>query len=139
METQDIDTVVRTIYGEARGEYAKKDGGLAALIAVANVIHNRFRQGRFGPTHRDICLKPFQFSCWNKDDPNRGILETLKADDPLFQRCKEVAVGVLTQNWPDLTKGSDHYHTQDVFPYWAAKKTVEASIGRHYFYRLGGR
>ncbi|MES2252810.1 MAG: cell wall hydrolase, partial [Pseudomonadota bacterium] len=67
----DIDILARTIYGEARGEYGRVDGGLAALIAVGNVIVNRTQQQTwFGRTVRDVCLKPYQFSCWNRNDPN---------------------------------------------------------------------
>ena len=136
---EDIDITARTIFGEARGEYACKDGGISALIAVANVIHNRFLQGRFGKNHQDICMKPFQFSCWNTNDPNRIIIENIDQKLPLFKICRDVAKNVLEGHWPDLTKGSDHYHTKDIYPYWSVKKTPEVTIGRHHFYKLGGR
>ena len=38
---RDTDIMARTIYGEARGEYYVKDGGINSLIAVGNVIMNR--------------------------------------------------------------------------------------------------
>ncbi len=70
MPEEDKDTLARTIYGEARGEYPRKDGGLASLIAVANVILNRSKNNkrRFGRTVRDVCLKPLQFSKDNQKD-----------------------------------------------------------------------
>lgn len=139
MREEDLDITARTIYGEARGEYRRIDGGLGALIAVGNVIHNRALFGRFGKGHAGVCLKPFQFSCWNKDDPNRNVIEQVTLDDGLFKLCREVAEGVISEKWPDLTRGSDHYHTRDVYPYWSAKKQPEATIGRHHFYKLGGR
>ena len=61
MNEQDLDILARTLYGEARGEYSSS--GPAALIAVGNVIVNRFEKGgRFGKTLAEVCLKPKQFS-----------------------------------------------------------------------------
>ena len=74
----DIDTLARTIYGEARGEDRQ------SKIAVACVILNRVQQrkqcgyrnidGRKIPTIAATCLKPWQFSCWNEKDPNRKVI-----------------------------------------------------------------
>jgi spore germination cell wall hydrolase CwlJ-like protein len=138
MNIKDMDITARTLYGEARGEYPKVDGGLSALIAVANVIHNRFLQGGFGKTHSEVCRKPFQFSCWNERDPNRDLIETVSDTDPIFKLCQRVTKHVLLEDWPDLTKGSNHYHTRDIYPYWSAKKHPQITIGRHHFYKLGG-
>lgn len=61
----DIDILARTIYGEARGEPWE------GKIAVAWVVRNRAeRGGWWGDTIREVCLKPWQFSCWNETDPN---------------------------------------------------------------------
>ena len=40
----DIHILARTIYGEARGEYYRLDGGLSSLIAIGNVVKNRLKQ-----------------------------------------------------------------------------------------------
>jgi len=136
MITQDLDILARTIYGEARGEYGRLDGGLAALIAVGNVVINRFKQQTwFGKTISDVCLKPQQFSCWNESDPNYAILKSTAISQPVFLICQDVAQGVVQENWPDLTRGSDHYHTTDVKPAWAHDKKPIIQIGRHLFYR----
>ncbi len=68
----EINILAKTLYGEARGE------GLSGLEAVANTIINRVntakaKGGRFwwGNDIISVCQKPYQFSCWNKKDPNR--------------------------------------------------------------------
>src|SRR5215468_10322728 len=86
MSQAEIDTVARTVWAEARGE------GVAGMTAVACVIMNRARiasqykqdHGRPHPLFGDgtlasCCTHPWQFSCWNENDPNRQKL--LNADD----------------------------------------------------------
>lgn len=134
---QDCDVLARTLYGEARGEYERIDGGVASLLAVAHVIKNRASKGGwFGRSIQDVCLKPKQFSCWNSGDPNREILMNVSAGDEVFSQCLLVAEKTLMNAWPDITKGSDHYHATYVMPFWAVGKKPCFSIGRHLFYRL---
>jgi spore germination cell wall hydrolase CwlJ-like protein len=136
MNEHDLTILAKTIYGEARGEY--ETYGPGALIAVANVIINRFKRGEtFGKTIADVCLKPKQFSCWNEKDPNRTLLEsqaTLK--EPLFLLCKEVGEKVGEGIWPDLTRGCDHYHAVSCHPAWAKVEKIKLRLGHHIFYKL---
>jgi len=139
MQSDDIDILARTIYGEARGEYACLEGGLASLIAIGNVVMNRLEVHQFyGNTIREICHKPFQFSCWNRDDPNRELLLRGDIIDPLFTLCREVATKIAREEWPDLTKGSDHYHaiSLPLIPYWARGQKPKVRLARHVFYQL---
>jgi hypothetical protein len=143
METMnDVEVLSRTIYGEARGEYGKRDGGIAALIAVANVVLNRVKlKTWFGKSVTEVCKKPWQFSCWNQNDPNYSLLMCGEIGDPIFRICQEVAEGVLYKNWPDLTKGADHYHSAKMpsLPRWAQGWQPLVYLGDHLFYRLEGR
>ncbi|MBX9805594.1 MAG: cell wall hydrolase [Alphaproteobacteria bacterium] len=135
---KDIDLLARTIYGEARGEFNGK-AGLASLIAVGNVVMNRVRlKGWFGHTIQEVCHKPWQFSCWNEQDPNRLILLQKEILDPVFFICRDVANKVFRQEWPDLTKGSDHYHatTMSLYPKWSKGIPPKVCIGKHVFYQL---
>jgi len=129
-----------TIYGEARGEFARMEGGLPALIAVANVVCNRLKQPeRYGTSIKDVCLKKWQFSCWNDNDPNLQLLLSAQVNqDNLFQRCLEVARNVMAQIWPDITKGANHYYSKIMKnkPSWALDKTPQIQIGQHLFYSL---
>ncbi|MDR3285360.1 MAG: cell wall hydrolase [Holosporales bacterium] len=133
----DIDILARTIYGEARGEFAKS--GLAALIAVGNVVMNRVeKQIWFGHTVPEVCQKPQQFSCWNQEDPNYGAVQKASFNDPLFSLCCEVAPRIIARTWPDLTKGADHYYAQTLAkaPYWAEGHKPTVIIGQHLFFKL---
>lgn len=139
MKADELDIFARTIYGEARGEYENFEGGISALIAVGNVIMNRLKaQSWYGGTIQEICLKPWQFSCWNKGDPNRALLIESQIRDPVFTVCYRVATKVALEEWPDLTKGSDHYHavTLPVFPAWARERKPKVRVARHIFYQL---
>lgn len=138
MQTNDIDILARTIYGEARGEYGGI-GRIASLIAVGNVVMNRVKaRGRYGRTIQEVCQKPWQFSCWNEGDPNRSVIIRDVIDDPIYALCREVAINVSREQWPDLTKGSDHYHasTIPVLPRWAATIKPSVCLGKHVFYQL---
>ncbi len=132
----DLDIVARTLYGEARGEYAQ--AGPAALIAVANVIVNRLKKGeRYGKTLTEVCLKHRQFSCWNAGDPNRPLIQQEDLEkDPLFVLCKNVARKVSQEEWPDLTRGSDHYHALSCKPSWSRAHKIKLRLGHHIFYKL---
>lgn len=136
MTDHDKDIVARTLYGEARGEYAAT--GPAAFIAIANVIANRVATPlKYGKTYGDVCLKPRQFSCWNEGDPNRILIQQEDLDqDPLFKLAQRVARHVMEGKWPDLTRGSDHYHAVNCVPYWAKASKVRLRLGCHIFYKL---
>lgn len=69
-----LDTLTKTIWGEARGE------GREGMIAVAWVILNRASIGGWwGNSIETVCLKPWQFSCWNANDPNAPYMRGRKA------------------------------------------------------------
>lgn len=131
-------TLAKTIFGEARGDYHRTTGGLASLIAIGNVVMNRVAGSpRYGHDITSVCLKPYQFSCWNPKDPNRVLLESdhiLKS--PTFQKCLWVACNVANHRWPDLTKGSNHYHATSINPKWASVDTERIRIGGHVFHKL---
>jgi spore germination cell wall hydrolase CwlJ-like protein len=131
---QDLETLAKTIYGEARGEFYRF--GPASLIAVANVAVNRKEKG-FSESVHDVCLAPYQFSCWNRNDPNRPLIVAMKYGAcPIFDKCWETAENVLSGKWPDLTDGCDHYHERSLKPYWATYRKPKRIFGRHFFYVL---
>ncbi|MDR1361861.1 MAG: cell wall hydrolase [Holosporaceae bacterium] len=132
---QDLDTLSRTIYGEARGELYSY--GIASFVAVANVVVNRKKQN-FAKTIHDVCVAPHQFSCWNHDDPNRKVIMDVTEKCAIFKRCIETAKNVLEDRWPDLTDGCDHYHQKYLKPQWAAYLQPKRIFGSHYFYEIGG-
>jgi hypothetical protein len=127
----DLMTLARTLFGEARGESS------AGREAVAHVIMNRVRTGFRGSTPAEVCLSKMQFSCWNKNDPNRSkIIALLPGSSAVFDECVEIADRVLKNQLSDSTGGARHYHAKSVTPDWSrhpkARKTVV--IGNHIFY-----
>jgi hypothetical protein len=131
----DLDTMIRTIYGEARGEYFLNEGGLASLISVANVIYNRHKKRKI--TIDEVCKAHKQFSCWNKNDPNFNIIIALSKSNPFYQRLQMISEKVLEEQWPDITNGADHYLScrLTIKPFWAAQMTKTIRIGNHQFYK----
>lgn len=136
----DIDTLARTIYGEARGEYSKADGGLSSLMAVGNVVMNRvWGKKSFGSTIKEVCLKPYQFSCWNPSDPNCALISKLTQDqNDMTRLCWKVAEAVARGDWPDLTQGSNHYFASTLkkIPAWALGQKLRLKLGAHLFYKI---
>ena len=136
----DLDTLARTLWAEARGE------GVAGMEAVAAVIINRVnadlgKDGKpdwWGEGVTAVCRRPWQFSCWNMDDPNRDKLVSVTSKDQWFAHAIEIARRAIAGGLPDPTGGADHYCTAAVAPHtsWAMGKTPTARIGRHLFYRL---
>jgi len=129
-----VDTLARTLWGEARGEPVR------GIEAVAAVVVNRVRRavaaGGFwwGGSVIAVCRKPWQFSCWNPSDPNRAKLLAVKADDPVFATCLRVARRAVAGVLPDPTGGATHYHRTGIHPAWAAGSLPSAEIGRHLFF-----
>lgn len=132
----EIDTLARTIWGEARGE------GSIGMQAVAAVVLNRFavseQKGRFwwGNSVIDICQKPYQFSCWNRDDPNYRKLLNVDGRDMIFAKALAIARRNLQENLSDPTHGATHYHVAGIYPFWSRDQKVTTVIGNHIFYRI---
>ncbi|MCB1557231.1 MAG: cell wall hydrolase [Alphaproteobacteria bacterium] len=134
----DLDTLARTIWGEARGE------GYSGMQAVANVIMNRYEQAQasvakarqFGGTVSEICRKPYQFSAWNITDPNFSKMQAVRTADAQFRQALDIAEKALRGTLSDITGGADHYHTAAVDPSWSRGVEPVAVINSHQFYRL---
>jgi N-acetylmuramoyl-L-alanine amidase len=127
---RDLDTLARTIWAEARGEAHE------GRVAVAWVIRHRAERSGWPAAVADVCRQPWQFSCWNRNDPNLAKLEALSIDDPLYRECHEVGRAVLAGEVDDPTGGADHYFADYIRPPdWAERMTFTTKIGRHLFYR----
>lgn len=134
---KDRDILARTLWGEARGE------SLAGQIAVAWTIRNRVNDGKakswWGEGYAGVCQKPYQFSCWNKSDPNYVYLSGAK---PLpfreFAQAQIAAEQVMGGKVPDPTGGATHYYATTMLsaPGWAAKAKQTLKLGHLLNYRL---
>ena len=141
----DIITGAATIYGEARGSTQ------ADRLAVAHAILNRCRAQRwYGvtagyPAHSiaAVCRKPWQFSCWNANDPNCSQLLAILDAPPYsmlsFRECLRAMLDAVDGARPDETDGATHYlttalHTSGKGPDWS-NRTDYVQVGAHRFFR----
>lgn len=134
MSESDPVILAKTLWGEARGE------GLRGMHAVACVILNRAaKPGWWGRSVTGVCLKAWQFSCWNPGDPNRVQLSELTDADHEYRKALDLARTALAGELEDITNGADHYYAPSVIPMprWAKGQEPVATIGRHVFFRLG--
>ena len=133
---KDRDILARTLWGEARGE------SLAGQIAVAWTIRNRVSDGKakswWGEGYTGVCQAPYQFSCWNKNDPNFAYLSGVK---PIpfreFAQAQIAADQVIAGKVSDPTGGATHYYatTMAKSPDWAAKAKQTLKFGHHVFFK----
>ena len=132
----ETDVLARTLWGEARGE------GTQGMHAVANVILNRVKiaekKGKYwwGNNIIQVCQKPYQFSCWNRSDPNFKKLQNVDEKDLYFSTAMRIARRAVMGCLDDVTKGSTHYHAADITPYWVKGEEAVTTIGNHVFYKL---
>lgn len=133
MSASDVDTLARTIWGEARGEM---DPGMAA---VAWAVMNRVSHPRWwGNDISNVCTTPWQFSCWNSNDLNRPKLLAVTAEsDPYFAKALGIAGQVISGQIADPTDGATSYFDRRMpeWPRWSVGREPCAVIGHHLFYR----
>lgn len=139
--TEDTFYLAATIWAEARGE------GELGMRLVAHVIKNRAARNRvraWGSGIRGVCLHPWQFSAWNRNDPNRAKLNREYLDGPknkgadrrAWLQAQQIAKDVLATR-QDPTGGATFYHTLDVSPAWSktGEVTPIKTVGHHRFYK----
>jgi len=136
---EELDVVARTIFGEARGE--SREGKIAVGWIIRNRVeadlNNDNKPDWWGEGYIAVCKLPWQFSCWNANDPNSARIREMSMDRLYWHSCMAAAFDVLMGNAGDPTGSADHYFNPAVVsPPWAKGKTPTATIGRHVFYRL---
>jgi spore germination cell wall hydrolase CwlJ-like protein len=128
---EDRDYLIRTIAFEASGEPAM------AKIAVAYVVLNRKKSGRWGDTIKAVVTHTGQFEPWTT---KRTEIEGLSPDDPSYQSAAIIADAVLSGQTPDPTAGATYFLNPTIvrerrggaLPSWASGEGL--SIGSHTFY-----
>jgi N-acetylmuramoyl-L-alanine amidase len=137
---KDRDVLARTLWGEARGE--RLDGMAAVAWSIRNRVdmdlHNDGKPDWWGEGYIGVCQKPYQFSCWNKNDPNYPFLSGAKPIPAVeFVMCRLAAEQVIGGLKPDPTGGATHYYatTMPKAPAWAAKATQTLKLGHHIFFK----
>lgn len=125
LSAKELDCLARNIYHEAGIE------SRAGKLAVAQVTHNRLRDGRWG---NDVCKVVYakaQFS-WTLD--KRKVNAKLTGE--LWESSKQAAQDFVNGKRVDRLGDSLHYHAVYVNPKWADTDKKVHQVGQHIFYAL---
>jgi spore germination cell wall hydrolase CwlJ-like protein len=124
-----IEVAARTLWQEVRGE--PQEG----KRAVAHVLWNRVRTGRWGSNLASVCLWRGQFSGWYvPSDPNFKGACLLDDNDNLLGDLTDIIKAA--QNEPDPTNGATHYvNLSVVTPSWINGAVHTGKFGHHDFYK----
>jgi len=121
------------IWREARGE------PFDAKTAVAWSIRNRVNRPRWwGHTFESCILMPYQYSSFNRNDPNSAKLPV--SSDPNWTDALTIAIDVYlpTPTLGDKSCGADSYYDRSLDgcpPEWAAQANHTADVGAFHFFR----
>ncbi len=121
------------IWREDRG------GDLASKYAVAWSVRNRvLHPSWWGADWVSVILKPFQYSCFNHDDPNAVLFPF--PQDTSWQACLKIAQEVYAGQGMDPTGGSTHYFDRSLDnhpPKWSTDASMQHAMdaGRLHFFR----
>ena len=119
---EESECLARAVYFESRGE------PLSGQLAVAEVIINRARSGRFAPTLCGVVRQPSQFSF-----VRRGYIP----QPPQASSDWRTAVAIARIATERLAEGGApqalFFHARRINPRW--RLTRVATVGNHVFYR----
>ena len=124
--TRETKIIAITILAEARGE--KQSG----MYAVGAVIAQRAFERKQTPT--EVCLKKWQFSCWN-GKRLKDLEHLLKVPQAKYALALAKNIKLLSR---DYVGYANHYHAtwMKKLPYWAKGQKPVKTIGQHAFYKL---
>jgi spore germination cell wall hydrolase CwlJ-like protein len=135
IDVVDAHWMALTMWGEAR------NGGSEAMRAVGHVIDNRRRAGTHGSYATETVSAAWQFSAWNKNDPNYPAMMNIdklrpeSEDHRMWVEAKRLAGEILSGESADPTGGALFYHTAAVSPRWSSGLAPIRVIGGHLFFR----
>ena len=128
-DIDDLETLALTLWGEGRGEH------VLGRAAIACVILNRVSaRSWYGNTIKEVCLKGWQFSAWNANDPNRDKMLGVSERNEKYIECKAIAALAIAGALNDVARGSTHYHVAGLTPDWSRGKRPVFMLGNHSFF-----
>jgi spore germination cell wall hydrolase CwlJ-like protein len=133
LSPDDRDYFIRTVFGEAANQ------GPEGQAAVAHVINNRVRSGKYGKTAKDVVLAENQFEPWGSAE-GRARMNRLSPNSPGYQRLGTMVDEIVAGKGADPTGGAEFFLNPAIvrqrrggtLPPWAKGK--ETVIGDHTFY-----
>lgn len=117
------DCLASAVYFEARGE------PIEGQLAVAEVVLNRARSGRYPPTICQVVTQPWQFSF-----VRRGVIPAADRNCEAWRRA--VAIARIAEAGASrlLPRNVLWYHAEYVSPSWGRRLARNTKIGLHIFY-----
>jgi len=92
----------------------------------------------WGEGYAGVCQKPYQLSCWNKNDPNFAYLNGVKQIPfRVFVQTQFAVDRVMSGKVPDPTGGCTHYYatTMPKAPAWTSGAKQALKLGHHVFFK----
>ena len=137
------DVIAATIVDEAGGEKNALEGMQAVLNVIMNRVNGDVRKAAMQ------CLKPYQFSGWNKINKKdtediKQFIDSKKSHSK-FKTALDLVNQAKSGSLKDITKGANHFLNVQLtkqqrkggnLPSWYNKDKVVADIGRHQFLKL---
>ncbi len=124
-----LDTAARTLWQEARGEPH------IGQQAVAHVMWNRVKDGRWGPNLATVCLWRAQFSGWYVPaDPNFKLSCVLPDNDSLLLQLRNILE--VAEHDHDPTGGALFYFANSMKnpPSWSKTMTFKGMFGNQKYW-----
>ena len=118
----EMECLAGAVYFESKGE------SLAGQLAVAEVVINRAKSGRFPATLCGVVYQKSQFSF-----VRGGKMPAINRDSKAWRTAVAIAHIALNEHWESPVKGSLFFHATYVSPGWRLTRT--GTIGNHIFYR----
>ncbi|WP_062732439.1 cell wall hydrolase [Sphingobium abikonense] len=118
----DMQCLAGAVYFESKGE------SLEGQLAVARVIINRAKSGRFADSLCGVIYQPSQFSF-----VRRGSMPPIRTESRSWRQAVAIAQIAMNDSWDSRAEGALFFHARRVSPGWG--KTKLASIDNHIFYR----
>lgn len=133
-----LQTAARTLWQEARNQ------PLEGQRAVAHVISNRLKDGRWGDTLGEVCLWHAGFSGWFSPRIHDGVIvhdpnfapSCRIGDDDLVLGDFGTLIEAALNGDSDLTGGATHYYAKSIAPpTWVFGATFCGQFGSQLFYK----
>ena len=137
------DVIAATIVDEAGGEKNALEGMQAVLNVIMNRVNGDVRKAAMQ------CLKPYQFSGWNKINKkdNEDIKQFIdsKKSHSKFKTALDLVNQAKSGSLKDITKGANHFLNVQLtkqqrkggnLPSWYDSNKVVADYGKHRFLKL---
>lgn len=119
---EDMRCLAGAVYFEAKSE------SLEGQLAVARVVINRARSGRFADSLCGVVFQPGQFSFV------RGrSMPSVNTSSEQWKTAVAIAEIGLADSWDSQAEGALFFHARHVSPRWKLRRI--ASIDNHIFYR----